>query len=82
MPGTIRDNPLPASPGATDEELRRVPREVRPAEKVDALDEGLDTPLSGAAVSGVSGSASPWPGPCRAPRTSCSWTRRRPSSTG
>ncbi|MFF9116495.1 ABC transporter ATP-binding protein [Streptomyces massasporeus] len=52
VPGTIRDNLLLASPGATDEELRRVLREVRLAEKVDALDEGLDTPLSGAAVSG------------------------------
>ncbi|MEU9573912.1 ABC transporter ATP-binding protein [Streptomyces massasporeus] len=52
VPGTIRDNLLLARPGATDEELRRVLREVRLAEKVDALDEGLDTPLSGAAVSG------------------------------
>lgn len=52
VPGTIRDNLLLARPGATDAELRRVLREVRLAEKVDALDEGLDTPLSGAAVSG------------------------------
>ncbi|MEV7065169.1 ABC transporter ATP-binding protein [Streptomyces collinus] len=52
VPGTIRDNLLLARPGATDEELRRVLHEVRLAEKVDALDEGLDTPLSGAAVSG------------------------------
>ncbi|MFF5310197.1 ATP-binding cassette domain-containing protein [Streptomyces massasporeus] len=52
VPGTIRDNLLLARPGTTDEELRRVLHEVRPAEKVDALDEGLDTPLSGAAVSG------------------------------
>ncbi|MFF8938581.1 ABC transporter ATP-binding protein [Streptomyces paradoxus] len=52
VPGTIRDNLLLARPGATDEELRHVLREVRLAEKVDALDDGLDTPLSGAAVSG------------------------------
>lgn len=48
VPGTIRDNLLLARPDATDAELR----EVRLAEKVDALEEGLDTPLSGAAVSG------------------------------
>ncbi|CAL9305950.1 ABC transporter ATP-binding protein [Streptomyces sp. SudanB52_2052] len=52
VPGTIRDNLLLARPDATDAELRRVLREVRLAEKIDALDEGLDTPLSGAAVSG------------------------------
>ncbi|MFJ8466576.1 ABC transporter ATP-binding protein [Streptomyces swartbergensis] len=52
VPGTIRDNLLLARPDATDAELRRVLHEVRLAEKVDALDEGLDTPLSGAAVSG------------------------------
>ncbi|MGI5427206.1 ABC transporter ATP-binding protein [Streptomyces sp. CA-179760] len=52
VPGTIRDNLLLSRPDATDAELRRVLREVRLAEKVDALDEGLDTPLSGAAVSG------------------------------
>ncbi|MFC8143557.1 ABC transporter ATP-binding protein [Streptomyces paradoxus] len=52
VPGTIRDNLLLARPGATDAELRRVLHEVRLSEKVDALDEGLDTPLSGAAVSG------------------------------
>ncbi|MER7403375.1 ABC transporter ATP-binding protein [Streptomyces sp. NPDC000070] len=52
VPGTIRDNLLLARPDATEAELRRVLREVRLAEKVDALDEGLDTPLSGAAVSG------------------------------
>ncbi|KDN76969.1 ABC transporter permease [Streptomyces olindensis] len=52
VPGTIRDNLLLARPDATDAELRRVLREVRLAEKIDALDEGLDTPLSGAVVSG------------------------------
>ncbi|WUR70500.1 ABC transporter ATP-binding protein/permease [Streptomyces violaceus] len=52
VPGTIRDNLLLSRPGATDAELRRVLDEVRLAEKVDALDDGLDTPLSGAAVSG------------------------------
>ncbi|MGX5213992.1 ABC transporter ATP-binding protein [Streptomyces violaceus] len=52
VPGTIRDNLLLSRPDATDAELRRVLDEVRLAEKVDALDDGLDTPLSGAAVSG------------------------------
>jgi ATP-binding cassette subfamily B protein len=52
VPGTIRDNLLLARPDATEAELLRVLREVRLAEKIDALDEGLDTPLSGAAVSG------------------------------
>ncbi|MFC9681301.1 ABC transporter ATP-binding protein [Streptomyces sp. NPDC056948] len=52
VPGTIRDNLLLSRPDATDAELRRVLDEVRLAEKVDALDDGLDTPLSGTAVSG------------------------------
>ncbi|MFC9129788.1 ABC transporter ATP-binding protein [Streptomyces sp. NPDC057099] len=52
VPGTIRENLLLSRPDATDAELRRVLDEVRLAEKVDALDDGLDTPLSGAAVSG------------------------------
>ncbi|GHA28160.1 ABC transporter ATP-binding protein [Streptomyces purpurascens] len=52
VPGTIRDNLLLSRPDATDAELRRVLDEVRLAEKVDALGDGLDTPLSGAAVSG------------------------------
>jgi ATP-binding cassette subfamily B protein len=52
VPGTIRDNLLLARPVATEAELLRVLREVRLAEKIDALDEGLDTPLSGTAVSG------------------------------
>jgi ATP-binding cassette subfamily B protein len=52
VPGTIRDNLLLARPDATEAELLRVLREVRLAEKIDALDEGLDTPLSGTAVSG------------------------------
>ncbi|WP_317984195.1 ABC transporter ATP-binding protein [Streptomyces venezuelae] len=52
VPGTIRDNLLLARPDATTEELRRVLRDVRLAEKVDALDGGLDTPLAAANVSG------------------------------
>ncbi|MFI6373804.1 ABC transporter ATP-binding protein [Streptomyces sp. NPDC050546] len=52
VPGTIRDNLLLSRPDATDAQLRHVLHEVRLAEKVDALDDGLDTPLSGAAVSG------------------------------
>ncbi|MFF3838873.1 ABC transporter ATP-binding protein [Streptomyces sp. NPDC001930] len=52
VPGTIRDNLLLARPDATTEELRRVLHDVRLAEKVDALEEGLDTPLATANVSG------------------------------
>ncbi|MEV4937084.1 ABC transporter ATP-binding protein [Streptomyces zaomyceticus] len=52
VPGTIRDNLLLARPGATTEQLRGVLRDVRLAEKVDSLDEGLDTPLATANVSG------------------------------
>ncbi|MFF9056938.1 ABC transporter ATP-binding protein [Streptomyces erythrochromogenes] len=52
VPGTLRDNLLLARPDATDEELRRVLRDVRLTEKVDALEEGLDSPLSSAHVSG------------------------------
>lgn len=52
VPGTIRDNLLLSRPDATDAELRRVLDEVRLAEKVDALDDGLGTSLSGTAVSG------------------------------
>ncbi|MEU2563051.1 ABC transporter ATP-binding protein [Streptomyces longispororuber] len=52
VPGTIRDNLLLSHPDATDAELRRVLTDVRLLEKVDALEEGLGTPLSGTAVSG------------------------------
>ncbi|MFJ9549205.1 ABC transporter ATP-binding protein [Streptomyces erythrochromogenes] len=52
VPGTLRDNLLLARPDATDEELRRVLRDVRLTEKVDALEAGLDSPLSSAHVSG------------------------------
>ncbi|MGW6612715.1 ABC transporter ATP-binding protein [Streptomyces erythrochromogenes] len=52
VPGTLRDNLLLARPDATDDELRRVLRDVRLTEKVDALEEGLDSPLSSAHVSG------------------------------
>ncbi|WP_259670664.1 ABC transporter ATP-binding protein [Streptomyces sp. ID38640] len=52
VPGTIRDNLLLSRPDATDEELRRVLRDVRLAEKIDALDDGLDTTLSTTTVSG------------------------------
>ncbi|WP_063886662.1 ABC transporter ATP-binding protein [Streptomyces aureus] len=52
VPGTIRDNLLLARPDATTEELRRVLHDVRLTEKVDALEEGLDTPLATANVSG------------------------------
>ncbi|MFJ1566653.1 ABC transporter ATP-binding protein [Streptomyces erythrochromogenes] len=52
VPGTLRDNLLLARPDATDEELRRVLQDVRLTEKVDALEAGLDSPLSSAHVSG------------------------------
>ncbi|WP_181789372.1 ATP-binding cassette domain-containing protein, partial [Streptomyces phytophilus] len=52
VPGTIRDNLLFSRPDAGEEELRRVLRDVRLAEKVDGLDDGLDTELSSTAVSG------------------------------
>ncbi|MGI5196380.1 ABC transporter ATP-binding protein [Streptomyces sp. CA-288835] len=52
VPGTIRDNLLLSRPDATDDELRRVLHDVRLAEKIDTLDEGLDTPLSSTSVSG------------------------------
>nr|WP_306461913.1 ABC transporter ATP-binding protein [Spongiactinospora gelatinilytica] len=52
VPGTIGDNLLHAHPGATPEEVRRVLAEVRLADKIDSLDEGLDTPLSGSSLSG------------------------------
>ncbi|MFC9585595.1 ABC transporter ATP-binding protein [Streptomyces yangpuensis] len=52
VPGTLRDNLLLARPDATEEELHRVLRDVRLTDKVDALDSGLDSPLSSAHVSG------------------------------
>ncbi|MFF5001634.1 ABC transporter ATP-binding protein [Streptomyces phaeochromogenes] len=52
VPGTIRDNLLISRPGAGEEELRQVLADVRLTEKVESLDEGLDTELSTAAVSG------------------------------
>ncbi|MEU1179062.1 ABC transporter ATP-binding protein [Streptomyces sp. NPDC005820] len=52
VPGTIRDNLLLSRPDATDAELQQVLHEVRLTEKINALDDGLDTPLSGTTVSG------------------------------
>ncbi|WP_407562625.1 ABC transporter ATP-binding protein [Streptomyces sp. 184] len=52
VPGTIRDNLVFSRPDATEEGLRRVLHDVRLAEKVDSLDDGLDTELSSTAVSG------------------------------
>ncbi|MGW2416517.1 ABC transporter ATP-binding protein [Streptomyces tubercidicus] len=52
VPGSIRDNLLLSRPDATEEEVRRVLCDVRLAEKIDGLDDGLDTPLSDTAVSG------------------------------
>ncbi|MGW0431013.1 ABC transporter ATP-binding protein [Micromonospora sp. NPDC003197] len=52
VPGTIRDNLLFTHPDATDDELRAVLKAVRLDEKIDSLDEGLDTSLSSSEVSG------------------------------
>ncbi|ASO19619.1 ATP-binding cassette subfamily B protein [Actinoalloteichus hoggarensis] len=52
VPGTIRENLTLARSDATDDELRRVLGDVLLAEHVDSLAEGLDTPLSAAAISG------------------------------
>ncbi|GAA3988656.1 ABC transporter ATP-binding protein [Allokutzneria multivorans] len=52
VPGTIRENLLFTHPEATDAELRRALRRVRLEDVVDALPEGLDTPLSSNSVSG------------------------------
>ena len=52
VPGTLRDNLLFSRPEATEEEIRRVVGDVRLADKVDALEEGLDTPLDATAFSG------------------------------
>ncbi|MFI7121067.1 ABC transporter ATP-binding protein [Amycolatopsis sp. NPDC049868] len=52
VPGTIRENLLFTHPDATEEEVRRALAEVRLTEKIAALDDGLDTPLSSTSVSG------------------------------
>ncbi|MFE3588295.1 ABC transporter ATP-binding protein [Streptomyces niveus] len=52
VPGTIRDNLLLARPDATTDQLRRVLRDVRLIDRIDALDDGLDTHLSSTSVSG------------------------------
>jgi ABC-type multidrug transport system fused ATPase/permease subunit len=52
VPGTIRENLLFTHPEATEEELRRVLSEVRLTDKIDELDEGLDTSLTSSSVSG------------------------------
>jgi ATP-binding cassette subfamily B protein len=52
VPGTIRENLLFTHPDATDEEIRAVLREVRLEDKIDSLDEGLETSLTTSAVSG------------------------------
>ncbi|MFE6450785.1 ABC transporter ATP-binding protein [Nocardiopsis dassonvillei] len=52
IPGTIRENLLFSHPDATEEEVRRVLGQVRLADKIDALEEGLDTPLDATSFSG------------------------------
>ena len=52
IPGTIRENLLCSRPDASEEDVRRVLGEVRLADKIDALEEGLDTPLDATSFSG------------------------------
>ncbi|GAA1539271.1 ABC transporter ATP-binding protein [Actinomadura kijaniata] len=52
VPGTIGENVRYAAPDATDDEVAGVLRAIRLADKVDTLDEGLDTPLTSTSVSG------------------------------
>ncbi|WP_236005474.1 ABC transporter ATP-binding protein [Amycolatopsis pittospori] len=52
VPGTIRENLLFTHPDATEEEVLRALGEVRLSDKIAALDDGLDTPLSSTSVSG------------------------------
>ncbi|MGK5556057.1 ABC transporter ATP-binding protein [Actinomadura kijaniata] len=52
VPGTLGENVRYAAPDATDAEVAEVLRAIRLADRVDALDEGLDTPLTSTSVSG------------------------------
>ncbi|WP_460859571.1 ABC transporter ATP-binding protein [Nocardiopsis coralliicola] len=52
LPGSVRDNLLLTRPDAGDAEIRAVLDEVHLLDTVDALDGGIDAPLSGDAVSG------------------------------
>lgn len=52
VPGTIGENLLFTYPDATQEEIREVLAQVRLTSKIDALPEGLDTPLTSSSVSG------------------------------
>ncbi|WP_067488109.1 ABC transporter ATP-binding protein [Actinomadura hibisca] len=52
VPGTVGANIRYARPDATDEQVARVLADVRLAGKIEALDEGLDTPLTSTSVSG------------------------------
>jgi ATP-binding cassette subfamily B protein len=52
VPGTIRENLLFTNPEADDDDIRRVLEEVVLTEKIDALEQGLDTPLDATSFSG------------------------------
>ncbi|WP_162616331.1 ABC transporter ATP-binding protein [Xylanimonas allomyrinae] len=52
LPGTVRDNLLPARPSATDDELHAALTAVELADDVAALPDGLDTELVGATMTG------------------------------
>lgn len=52
VPGTIRENLLFTNPEAGEDDIRRVLDEVVLTEKIDALEQGLDTPLDATSFSG------------------------------
>ncbi|MGC0366078.1 ABC-type multidrug transport system fused ATPase/permease subunit [Rhodococcus sp. 27YEA15] len=52
VPGTIRENVVFSHPDATDEEVRAVLRLLRLDEVIDALPNGLETPLTATSLSG------------------------------
>ncbi len=52
LPGTVRDNLLPARPTASDDELAEVLRAVDLHDEIAALPAGLDTELVGATMTG------------------------------
>ncbi|MFI6522981.1 ABC transporter ATP-binding protein [Spirillospora sp. NPDC050679] len=52
VPGTVGANIRYARPDATDEQVARVLADVRLTGRIEALEEGLDTPLTSTSVSG------------------------------
>ncbi|WP_017597824.1 ABC transporter ATP-binding protein [Nocardiopsis lucentensis] len=52
VPGTLRENLVFGRPDANEADIGRVLREVRLADRVDALADGLDTPVDATSFSG------------------------------